>query len=79
MVFVQEKGEKDKAKAKPDEKKAEPATLTARDEFKDVFNTKAAAFCSSIVIFTFLLSGLYVMTSMDFTSDTLLYSQAKTD
>ncbi|GMH37708.1 hypothetical protein BSKO_05581 [Bryopsis sp. KO-2023] len=43
------------------------------------FNRKAAAYGISIILFFFLMGGLYVMTNMDFKQDTLLYSRAKVD
>lgn len=59
---------------------SEPASTPAKpvDEVTK-FNTKAAAFSISIVIFMFMIGGLYVMTNMDFKQDTLLYSRAKAD
>lgn len=53
--------------------------VTNDQEEIDRFSRKGAAFAISIVIFCFLIGGLYVMTNMDFKQDTLLYSRSKVD
>jgi len=43
------------------------------------FSTNAVGYVMFLVLFFFSLGSLYAMTNMDFTKDTLLYSQVKLD